>query len=136
MLCLAQQPEAPRRTAEEVARKQTEMMVRELAITDSVQRDTLYRLHLRYAKMQQEGSTRAQAMDRMLSFHMELKRILTPAQYNTFMNAQVPGPRQQRERIPTCSMRSMSPVSRGSQPADRPEYPQGNAPQDTSGYSN
>ena len=35
----------PRRTAEDIARKQTEMLVRELNIQDSIIRDTLFHLH-------------------------------------------------------------------------------------------
>lgn len=103
LLLMAQAPAAdearPHRTPEEIAEKQTERLVRELELTDSLQRDTLYRVHLRYVRMRMVSNTRAEELDRMQAFYGELKQILTPQQYNTFMNMQVaPGPRQQRER--------------------------------------
>ncbi len=56
-LYVAAQPpetEQPQRKPEEVAKKQTEMLVRELSICDSAKIDTLYRLHLKYARMRQK----------------------------------------------------------------------------------
>ena len=46
----AQEQQHPHRTAADIASKQTEMLIRELNITDSVLRDTLYRMHLKYWK--------------------------------------------------------------------------------------
>lgn len=89
----------PHRTPEEIAEKQTERLVRELELTDSLMRDSLFRIHLRYVRMRMISNTRAEQLERMQAFYAELRQILSPQQYNTFMNMQVtPGPRQQRER--------------------------------------
>mgnify|MGYP006864383611 CR=1 FL=1 len=57
---LSAQSNYPHRTPENVARKQTEMMVRELGIQDCVLKDSIYRMHLKYAlKRQDESYTRA-----------------------------------------------------------------------------
>lgn len=88
----------PKRTPEEIAHKQTEMMVRELGITDSLQRDTLYKTHLRYARMRFDSNTRAQELERLQAFYAELRHLLTAAQYDMFMNMQItPGPRQPQQ---------------------------------------
>ena len=79
----------PRRTAEDIARKQTEMLVRELNIQDSIIRDTLYHLHLKYAHKREISNTRAEAMQYMQEINTELQNILTPDQYQLFMNQQV-----------------------------------------------
>lgn len=71
----------PRRTDEERAMKQTEMLVRELNICDSLQRDTLYRIHLRYARSHEEVGSRQEAVERMNRLLSELKGILTPQQF-------------------------------------------------------
>ena len=87
---ISAQDHHPRRTAADIARKQTEMLVRELHITDSVMRDTLFRMHLKYAeKRNAENYTRADAMECMLLIHEELKQILSPEQYKAFMNRQL-----------------------------------------------
>ncbi len=89
-VCLwSQTSPAPQRTAEEEARKQTGMMVRELGLTDSLQMDTLYRLHLKYARLRRESNTRQEELNRLVLFTGELKQILTAEQYTRFMNAQV-----------------------------------------------
>ena len=80
----------PQRTATDIARKQTEMLVRELQITDSVLRDTLFRMHLKYAeKRQSENYTRADVLQCMLLMQEELKNILPAELYETFMNRQL-----------------------------------------------
>lgn len=79
----------PRRTAEDIARKQTEMLVRELNIQDSMVRDTLYRLHLKFARKREISHTRAEAMQYMQEANAELQTILTPEQYQQFMNQQI-----------------------------------------------
>lgn len=79
----------PRRTAEDIARKQTEMLVRELNIQDSIIRDTLFHLHLKYAYKREISNTRAEAMQYMQEINTELQNILTPEQYQQFMNQQV-----------------------------------------------
>lgn len=79
----------PHRTAEDIARKQTEMLVRELNIHDSVIRDTLYRMHLKFARKREISNTRAEAMQYMQEANAELQQILTFEQYQQFMNEQV-----------------------------------------------
>ena len=79
----------PQRTPEDIARKQTEMMVRELDIQDSIVRDTLYRMHLKFALKRTISNTRAEAMQYMMEANAELQHILTPEQYQQFMNQQV-----------------------------------------------
>lgn len=71
----------PRRTAEERAMKQTEMLVRDLAITDSVLRDTIYRVHLRYVRRREQAETRMEAVECINRLLLELKGILSPSQY-------------------------------------------------------
>ena len=89
LLALAQNHH-PQRTATDIARKQTEMLVRELEITDSVLRDTLFRMHLKYAeKRQSENYTRADVLQCMLLMQEELKNILPAELYETFMNRQL-----------------------------------------------
>lgn len=79
----------PQRTPEDIARKQTEMLVRELNIQDSIVRDTLYRMHLKFALKRQISNTRAEAMHYMQEANAELQTILTPEQYQQFMDQQV-----------------------------------------------
>ena len=79
----------PRRTAEDIARKQTEMLVRELSIQDSIIRNTLYHLHLKFARKRAISNTRAEAMQYMQEINAELQKILTPIQYKQFMSQQV-----------------------------------------------
>ena len=89
LLALAQNHH-PQRTATDIARKQTEMLVRELQITDSVLRDTLFRMHLKYAeKRQSENYTRADVLQCMLLMQEELKNILPTELYEAFMNRQL-----------------------------------------------
>lgn len=71
----------PRRTAEERAMKQTEMLVRELNIRDSMLRDTLYRVHLRYARSREDACSRSDAVERMNRLLGELKVILSTEQF-------------------------------------------------------
>lgn len=78
----------PRRTANDVAHKHTEMLVRELNITDTVLHDTIYRMHLKYAKMRTDSTSRAEILQIMLLIQEELKQILSPEQYDKFMNRQ------------------------------------------------
>ena len=96
--CLwAQEPGVrPQRTPEEQAMKQTLRLVRELDIHDSVRQDTLYRMHLKYARIRQRGLTRAQEMERMQSIYGELKQLLTPEEFEQFMNHPAEQPRRPR----------------------------------------
>ena len=81
--------EHPQRTPEDIALKQTEMLVRELGIHDSIIRDTLYRMHLKFAHKRAISNTRAEALQYMQEANMELQQILTPEQYQQFMSQQV-----------------------------------------------
>ena len=94
----AQEPvrERPQRTPEEEAMKQTMRLQRELGIRDSVRIDTLYRMHLKYARIRQKGLTRAQEMDRMNAIYAELKNLLTPSEFEQFMNHPAEQPRRPR----------------------------------------
>ncbi len=91
------------RTAEECAMKQTQMMIRELSISDSLQYRTLFDMNLKYARLRENGCTRAQMMTNMLDRNNELKQILTAEQYDAYMNRQVQpgphGPQQQAVRF-------------------------------------
>ena len=76
----------PRRTAEERAMKQTEMLVRDLGISDSLLRDSLYRVHLRYVRQRERVSSRTETMECINQLLAELKSILTPAQYERLLS--------------------------------------------------
>lgn len=84
----------PPRTPEEEATKQTTRLVRELGITDSVRYDTLYRMHLKYARIRQNGLTRAQNMERMQAIFNELKILLTAEEFERFINHPAEQPRR------------------------------------------
>lgn len=89
LLLQAQHNCHPQRTAEDIARKQTELLVRELGIHDSIVKDTLFRMHLKFARKRVISNTRAEAMQYMQEMNAELQKILTPIQYQQFMNQQV-----------------------------------------------
>ena len=95
---MAQEPTAARlqRTPEEEAVKQTERLVRELNIHDSVRIDTLYKMHLKYAILRRTGLTRAQEMERMNAIVSELQKLLTPEEFEQFMNHPAEEPRRPR----------------------------------------
>ena len=84
----------PQRTPEEEALKQTMRLTRELGIKDSVRIDTLYRMHLKYARFRQKGLTRQENMDRMNAIYAELKQLLTPEEFEQFMNHPAEQPRR------------------------------------------
>ena len=84
----------PQRTPEEEALKQTMRLTRELGIKDSVRIDTLYRMHLKYARFRQKGLTRQENMERMNAIYEELKRLLTPEEFEQFMNHPAEQPRR------------------------------------------
>ncbi len=102
-LLLAQEPPVHHRSAEEKALKQTEMIARELHINDTTQYHQLFDMHLRYARQYENGCTRAQFLEQVEAMNKELQEILTPTQYEAFMNKQVQegphGPRPQVGRI-------------------------------------
>jgi hypothetical protein len=98
VLMMAQEPvsDRPQRTPEDEAIKQTVRLVRELDIKDSVRFDTIYKMHLKYARIRQKGLTRAQEMERMNAIYAELKRLLTPEEFEQFMNHPAEQPRRPR----------------------------------------
>lgn len=91
LLVVAQDHHIPQRTATDIARKQTEMLIRELDIQDSIVQHNLYQMHLKYAKMREVSNTRHEAMQRMQAMREELKVILGPELFAAFMNRQVEG---------------------------------------------
>lgn len=116
---LAQEPvrERPQRTPEEEAMKQTMRLQRELSIRDSVRIDTLYRMHLKYARIRQKGLTRAQEMERMNAIYGELKRLLSPEEFEQFMNHPAEQPRRPRGAHMLSPNNNMLPVA--PQPTDQ-----------------
>lgn len=119
--------ERPQRTPEDIALKQTEMLVRELGIQDSVVRDTLFRMHLKFAQKRASSNTRAEALQYMQEANMELQQILTPEQYQQYMNQQVNyAPHRHRaphNRIATISVDSVSTPPNDSAEAPRIQLP-------------
>ena len=114
--------ERPQRTPEDIALKQTEMLVRELEIQDSVVRDTLFRMHLKFAQKRAISNTRAQALQYMQEANMELQQILTPEQYQQYMNQQV-NYAPHRHRAPHNRITTISVDSVSTPPCDSAEAP-------------
>ncbi len=113
------EPDYPQRKPEEIAKKQTEMLVRELSICDSAKIDTIYRLHLKYARMRMVSNTRAEDLSRLQQLYAELEEILSRQQYEQFMNHQMQGPR--RPQTPLGRMPKTNPCSvQTSQPSVEP----------------
>jgi len=92
----ASMPARLQRTPEEEAVKQTDRLVRELGIRDSVRIDTLYKMHLKYAIQRRSGLSRAQEFARMNAIVEELKQLLTPEEFERFMNHPAEQPRRPR----------------------------------------
>ena len=122
-------PEPPQhRTPEEIARKQNTMLARELGLTDSVQLDTLYRMHLKFAKLRAISNTRAEDIERLQAMTQELKGILTAEQYQQFMNRQVDdrprGPHSQTGSFPQWrEVDSVPPPPPPHEESHRPGWP-------------
>lgn len=114
----------PQRLPEEEASKQTEMLCRELSITDSVQRNRLYTMYLKYAQLRQMSLTRQEALERMMAQAQELKTILSEEQYSRFMNKQVnPAPRRPHQpygQKPVMSIPAQDRHTPSTPPANRP----------------
>ena len=106
-IMMAQEPfmDRTQRTPEDEAMKHTTRLVRELGIRDSFRIDTIYKMHLKYAQVRQQGLTRAQNMERMQAIYAELQRLLTPEEFERFMNHPVEQPRR-----PHGANRMMAPV--------------------------
>lgn len=91
--------ECPTRTAEEEAMKQTEMLQRELTLTPE-QRDTIYRIHLKYARLRRESNTRQEMLERMNAMMAELLSVMTKPQQQLFLGKQIDfEPRRQQNRV-------------------------------------
>lgn len=89
----------PSRTPEEEALKQTEMLSRELTLSEQ-QRDTVYKIHLKYALMRQVSNTRAEGLQRLNAMTKELLSVMTPEQQEAFLNKQIePHPRRVQPRL-------------------------------------
>lgn len=94
----------PRRTPEERAMKQTEMLVRDLEIKDSVVRDTIYKVHLRYARSRELVHSRLEAIECMDRLLAELKGILNKKQFERLQSI----PRRQGARAPHAERDSLA----------------------------
>lgn len=93
-----EEADRPQRTPEEEAFKQTTRLVRELGITDSVRFDTIYRMHLKYARWRQKGLSRSENLERMNAIHRELQNLLTEEELKLFMNHPAEDPRHPHGR--------------------------------------
>ena len=121
-LTAQEQQARPQRTPEEEASKQTERLVRELGIRDSVRIDTIYKMHLKYALIRQKGLTRAENMERMQSIYNELKQLLTPDEFERFMNHPAEQPRRPRGAANVVQQKATPSGEDPNKPAQREEY--------------
>ena len=121
-LTAQEQQARPQRTPEEEASKQTERLVRELGIRDSVRIDTIYKMHLKYALIRQKGLTRAENMERMQSIYNELKQLLTPDEFERFMNHPAEQPRRPRGAANVVQQKATPSGEDTNKPAQREEY--------------
>ena len=113
MVVLAQEPSSTlRRTAEERAMKQTEMLVRDLEITDSSLRDTIYRVHLQYVRRREQANSRTETVECINRLLAELKGILTPEQYERLQSI----PRRQGARTHHAETDSLGPSATSIEP--------------------
>ena len=85
----AQQASTPQRTAMDIALKQTKMLAAELQLTDTALCKRIYQMHLKYAQMREISNTREEALKRMALMQEELRHLLSPEQFTTFMNRQL-----------------------------------------------
>ena len=108
----------PQRTPQEEAQKHTMRLIRELGITDSARIDTIYRMHLKYAIFRQKGLTRAENMERMQAIYAELQQLLTPEEFERFMNHPAEQPRRPRGASIGGPNRPVQPTE--NPPADQP----------------
>lgn len=111
-----------RRTPEETAEKQTEMLVRNLDITDSLTRDTLYRIHLHFALQRHPHPTPEEVAQYRDSLSQALRGILTPEQYQLFLdsrnkpNPRYPQPPVNRFALSPCDTCPPPPRAAGTPP--------------------
>lgn len=81
----------PLRTPECEAQKGVEQMRRDLSLTDN-QLDTVYRIHLKYALLRRQTTTRAEMIEQLNQMTEDFRRVLTPEQFTVFMNQTVRTP--------------------------------------------
>ena len=111
-----------RRTPEEMARKQTEMLVRDLDITDSLVCDTIYKVHLRLARTRHPHPTPEEVAQYRDSLSYALRAILTPEQYQLFLdsrnkpNPRYPQPPVNRFALSPCDTCPPPPRAEGTPP--------------------
>lgn len=74
----------PQRTPEQMAEKQTEMMQRDLSLTQT-QRDTVSSILLKYARMYKANEDRDVRMIRMEFMQKELQQVLSEEQFSLYM---------------------------------------------------
>lgn len=86
-LC-AQEQRTPVRTPEEEASKQTEMLQRELELTQQ-QHDTIYKIHLHYAILRRISNTRQEALQRINAMTSDILNVLNEKQRELFLSKQV-----------------------------------------------
>ncbi len=90
MLCFdtyAQEPCYPKRTPEEEAAKHTEMMKRNLNLTEN-QIDTVYTINLYYAQLRRTANSRNEIMKFLQDLNAKLRNILTDEQYQKHLQLQ------------------------------------------------
>lgn len=86
----AQESHFPKRTAKDIALKQTKRMAVELGITtDTIRCERLFHLHLKYANMRNINDTRDDILHRMKQMQEDLKQLLSPEQFTAFINQQL-----------------------------------------------
>ena len=118
------QPPHMQRTPEEVAMKQTEMLVRDLGITDSLVRDTLYKVHLHFARDRRPHPTPEEIRLHHDSLSQALQGILTPAQYQLLLNRQAKAtPRYPQPPVNRFVPQSQDPCKMSSPDSTRREGP-------------
>ncbi len=74
----------PQRTPEQVAQKQTERLQRDLHLTKE-QRDTIYKIHLKYARMRKPEESRDSVALRMSMMREELLQTMNDGQKEVFL---------------------------------------------------
>ncbi len=85
----AQENHLPKRTAKDIALKQTKRMAVELGITDTILCERLFHLHLKYANMRNLNDTQDDILRRMKQMQEDLKHLLSPEQFTAFINQQL-----------------------------------------------
>lgn len=115
------------RTSEEVARKQTEMLTRDLDITDSLTRDTIYKVHLRFARMRHPNPTMEEMAQYRDSLTEAMRGILPPEQYQLFLERQAQYapryPQLQVNRFKCRPADSCTPPPPSGEPHGEPDTP-------------